>query len=302
MKFSKILHPEVVLGLRGSKLTAALYRVQHEHVAWTAENGFVSPVLRPEHWTASQEEDIFITWKYKQERPPIYHVPKPFLHAIAKIDKEIPVNLLPERFFAYFSFAENTVWDGSEWAQGIYVFIGPENETPLRKELRVGNRKVLWAVYYTAPPAGATREHIACARLLADLDARKFTDIVAALPLDKGDPKDIPNPNVFLIGLNLAMYVNSVGCDLLEAPPVHRMKPAEKKDRQKRGELINQCLLPVTLVSWNYKQERVYSVDSTWIDTFPRWQRCGPENSQVKLIWVNPFPRKYKNVRENDEK
>jgi len=302
MRICKILHPEVILGLRGSAFTFKLYDLLHKHITWTPEEGYKHAVERNEGWTASLEEDMLITWKYKQERPPIYHVPRDFLKAIAKIDKEIPVELLPDRFFAYFSFAENTIWDGSQWVQGMYVYIGPENETPLKPQYRTEGHKAFWAVYHTYPPPGRPPEDVFCARLLVDLEPKKFSEIISAAPKDfhTGDV-EIPDQNVYLVGLNLAMYVNSIGCDLKDVRPIYKLKPAEKKDHIKRGEIINQCKLPVTVVSWNYKQERIYNVDSTWIDTFPRWQRCGPENSQVKLIWVNPFPRKYKNVKEKED-
>jgi hypothetical protein len=296
LKFAKVLHPEMILGLRGDPINQKLTNLLCNKIWYHPEQGYVVGFDSSWDPSSSFHDSIVMSWKFREtwktkDRPGVYHSGKDFLKALSKIDREIPIDLLPERFLGYFSFPENTIWDGNDWIQGCYVFIGPPNETPLKKGYWPESEKVFWAVYISqADPAKPVLE---VARILIDLRKEKFSDLAASYPAF-GDPKSMADTNVFRLALNLVMYVNSINRDLIEAPPVRLMKPAEKKDRTKRGELINQCTVPITLISWNYQHPRVYTKESSWVDTFMRWQRCGPGNTQLKLIWVTPHSRHYK--------
>src|ERR1039458_3265944 len=133
MRFSRCLHPEIILDQRGDPFIRSVYKFSQSAVAYIEWQGYAIDWNKyPKEFITSESatSEVLMGWKFKKERPEIYHVGKDFLNAISKIDRDIPVDLLPERFFAYFSFSEKTIWDGTDWVQGMYVFIGPAHETP----------------------------------------------------------------------------------------------------------------------------------------------------------------------------
>jgi len=316
MKFNKILHPEVVLGLRGDlKLTqcyAELFQKigKHPEGGYTYDDDLFDAFVKDVPFMDS----ILMPWKFahdwhKGERPHVFHAGKDFVKAMTKMDREIPVDFLPERFFAYFSFPEKTIHDGDHWIQGCYIFIGPPQETGIRKS-EWGHDKVLWMVYYT-------EDFQQCARFQCPLTKEKLSELINKAPVlpsifnieEKKDENVVTmlsavasnNIEVYLVTLNLALYVNSINCDLMPLPPAYKLQPSKKKEAVSAG-VLNQCKIPITFVSWNYQHPRQRHVDSSWVDTFQRWQPCGPGNKQVKLIWVKPdggFERKYKKNSEN---
>jgi hypothetical protein len=93
--------------------------------------------------------------------------------------------------------------------------------------------------------------------------------------------------------------INSVIYLFSENPELEKTLPKEQtglssKELVRRGRAINLTTIPIVFVNKNYKKIIRYSVESTWIESFPRWQRCGPLNSQVRLIFVSPHERRYK--------
>lgn len=288
MKFNRVIHPEVVLGLRGDPQEKNFYDYIHKNMAWDPKLGFGFDV-NTEGMSQSQLDNLAITYKFRLERPPVYHVSSDFAKAMFHVDREIPVDLLPRPFFTYFSFPERTVWDGSDWVQGVYVYIGKGEQTTVG--LHLWEELSFWAVYQTYGKFPFTS---GCARMLCGLRDGKFAEMIDGLRQD--DDSINYDSSVFRLALNLALYVNSLGPDLQKAPVDAKLKPAERKAlRETQGAFINQCTLPLTLVSWNYLKRREFSVDSTWVDMHPRWQRCGPGFGQVKLIWVRAHERHYNN-------
>lgn len=88
-------------------------------------------------------------------------------------------------------------------------------------------------------------------------------------------------------------------------PDVRHLAPAkEQKEKKKLAKTYGvpeeyvSSYYPVTLLNWAYGRDRVYSVDKTWVDSYLRWQRCGPGLSQTKLIMVKEHERHYKKEGE----
>lgn len=302
MKFSKVLHPEVALGLRGDEMLRAAYPGFLSQVTYKAdaanpyERGYqIDEAMKPDQIFAGH---ICLVWRFFQEKAPIYHSGKEFTQALMKVDKEIPVDLLPKRFCAYFSFPDGVVFDDEEEIEGAYVFIGPSYETTVRQDGAFGGpgEMTLWVSYVTK--AGHP------SNCLAPITKEKVGKILEKLPCEDVVLRDgvlyheykgnvAIRDNVYRLIVNLVLYVNSIDCDLVGVPPVRKMKPAQKKDAIKRGGLLNQCLLPVTFVSWNYKKEKQFHIGSTVVDTHMRWQRVGEGLKQIKLIWVREHLRTF---------
>jgi hypothetical protein len=292
VRFNKLLHCEIVLDKRGPEHMRQVYKNALSQISFIPGVGFRgTPAIRslPDHNVMDQ---LFILKKYVLERPPIYHVGRDFLQAMSGISNEIPVELLPKRFFAYLSFADHAIRDEEDWVEGAYVFIGSGLEAALRPQEH--NDYVLW-IHYTTKSQSLVR-------LCVELKHGRIDDLVAAAIKDDftlggaipTDPKDTEaRLPVWRAVINLVMYINSVDPDLVLTPPASTLKPAAKK----AASVQNQCTLPITLVSWNYHAPHYHNVDKSFVNTFQRWQRVGPQLSQVKLIWVTEHARRYKNVR-----
>ena len=93
--------------------------------------------------------------------------------------------------------------------------------------------------------------------------------------------------------LKCLVYIHSGDPDLREFRPTPKPESKAKPKHQRRWLRENFFPIPITLIGFDYKKPRQMSVDSTWIDTFQRWQPYGPNLSKVKLIWVKPHERHY---------
>ena len=299
MRLNKLLHPETIMGLRGDPKAIEGYKRFLGNTSYIPGKGYMTDGhLRDNDPILSSH--ITLCWRFLHDRGKTFHVGRDFCKAIMDIDGEIPIDIMPERFVGYLSFPEGVVHDGENEVLGTYVFVGPANETTLNpSDWDRPDNKMLWLSYVCK---GGHTGH-----LLVPLRAEKLSDILAPLPSTdiRHDPEgkrtiredstmqDHPGRrNVFLAALNLILYIHSINCDLVPVPPLKNMKPAQRKEATNRG-LLNMSLVPVTFISWQYQTRRVL-VDSSWVDTFRRWQRVGPGLSQVKLIWVAPHERKYK--------
>lgn len=97
--------------------------------------------------------------------------------------------------------------------------------------------------------------------------------------------------------VNCILYIHSQQPDLQKAVPDVGLSHGRKKSLADRGIATSELTIPVTYVSWNYQKPVMHNVDSSFVETHPRWQPCGPNRSQVKLIWVKEHTRRYKNVK-----
>jgi len=319
MKLSKLVHPELVLGLRGDPMLIYTYKKYLAAVGFELGRGYNSVSPDWKHFDQNLQEHLLVTWKFRKESAPTYYVPKDFAQAISKLDREIPVDLLPSRWFGYIAFAEDSVFDADDEVQGAYVYMGPAEETPLRPENY--SKRVLW-ISYVCKDVATNRDQISIAqapsgdyalinflslgKLLVELKPEKISTLIRSVP-ELDFLSDVPKTPLAVAGdrdtvyrtiINLVLYINSVDADLVRAPSTNHLSNSQRAKRREEGKPINECTVPVTLVSWNYRRPSNYSVDSTPVETHMRWQRCGPRNSQVKLIWVKEHLRFFKKAGE----
>jgi hypothetical protein len=111
---------------------------------------------------------------------------------------------------------------------------------------------------------------------------------------------DLHNEQVRAIAsyaLKAYCYVLSGDPDLRTIkPPVPPETRKEKKLRHWFREHANESLLPLTIVGYDFLKERRYSVESTWVDEYLAWRRCGPGKTQARLVVVSGHHRHYENV------
>lgn len=91
--------------------------------------------------------------------------------------------------------------------------------------------------------------------------------------------------------INSLIYINSQDPDIEALKPLrlYQKKELSSFDNSKKSQIRT---IPVNLVSWSMYGKR-YSVDQTVVSPHMRWQPCGPNRSQVKLVWVKEHIRKY---------
>ena len=289
MKLSKVIHPEIMLNRRGTSILRLPYREFLPSIKHCPEGYLVT-----NHDLASKDRNIIshfcLCYRFKHNSGKIYHVGKEFLEAISKVDREIPIQYLPDNMMVYFSFAEKTIYDGEEEIQGAYVYIGDAKNTILN--VSEWGQKVIWVSYVSV--------NMSYGRWISEVTAAKVSEI-----LQNQSTMDFNyNPNlehinkgsreeVYRTIINLALYTNSSGADFLSLKPMHNESNNKKNIEEKNTGYVNECTLPLTLLGWNYHNERKYTVDATWVETHPRWQPCGPNHSEVKLIWVKGHERHY---------
>lgn len=89
----------------------------------------------------------------------------------------------------------------------------------------------------------------------------------------------------------ILLYINSGDPDLRHLQPVKQARGLRAFKRRRKNE--HGYLMPVTLVGFNYKKPALYSKSETLVSTHPRWQPCGKNREQIKLIWVREHVRHY---------
>lgn len=310
MRIQRVIHPEIVIDKRGDRDVRAAYKKFIEGIGYVEGEGYYAKNPLWQALDPNLKEHFLFCWKFKQERPPVYYVPKDFAEAISRVDRDIPVDLLPKRFFGYFAFAEGSVFDESEEIQGAYVYVGPPEETSIKLGLLETASTCLWVSYCCKARGAQDPAHFftglppldipAVGRLLIELKPEKVAEMLKDLEVKDYllgqtlnlDPKSARNV-VYRTLINLVLYVHSVDADLIKTPTHNHLSNRERSQRVQSGKPINECTVPLTLVSWNYQKPILYQVDSAVVNTHMRFQRCGPGLTQVKLIWVKEHVRHF---------
>jgi hypothetical protein len=341
MRLKKILHPELVLDKRGPEDVRRMFKLMMDKIIWRKEPrttdipsdfGNSQPMWELTGGAEVLEHDPngrdhwLLMKKFQVERPKIYHIGKDFLNALVRVNKDIPADLLPERFFGYISFADEAVYDEDGYVDGAYVFIGDAKEIFHNH----AGRKVLWIAYHQNPIDGQ-HEAPACRLYIwlndqtvknikegdpfKDLENAEF-DSIAVNRADthsnaagKADSVKFIRPSkdeiaarssIFNLILNSVLYIHSQEPDVSHLHPAHGSIRQRKKHYKETGK-ENMCSVPVVAVSWGYERPRSYGKDSGWWGAFPRWQRCGPGLKHHKLIWVKAHQKKFKKEKDDEE-
>lgn len=307
MRFGRILHPEMILNKRGNKLARELYRKTIDMIEITAE-GIKFETQDPMSSMIAEglsKDAVFLRFIasckiFTERKAPVYHIGREFLQALQKIDRKIPVDILPESFAAYISFSDNTVFDEEGAVEGGYVCIDRGKNLGMISDL--AETRVISFAYVCksdepVPPCGS---------LTVPLDSRRIEELASEVKIEdfflheRASLLDTKKRNdVFRALLNAVIYIHS------EEPILERSTPLQDselsvKQHKNLGKIINACTIPVSFIYPKYVTQRVYRVDSTWIDSFPRWQRCGPGLMNVKLVFVTPHERTYNTSRSNE--
>ncbi len=90
---------------------------------------------------------------------------------------------------------------------------------------------------------------------------------------------------------NALLYIQSGDPDLRKyVPPA---KPLSMRERQFKKANKNVSLYPMTAVGYGYKKPNLRYAEESTVKGHFRWQVCGKERANVKLIWIAPHVRLY---------
>ena len=318
MNIKRVFHPEQVMGTRGDPVMCDMYKKllgqtkrcpeDDEEIApgkiaygWSFP-GVLEPLLKDQHG----KEFHLIMKLYREQTRKIYYIGDDFTRALGSVDRNIPLDLLPSRFFAYVAFADEVIRDEADWIEGAYVYIGPPYAVGISINGVSPDKRFVWIGYQckngqigalSFDPTGEkvmdTLRRLHHERPTVDYDVRSDGTYTATeTSLDTVEKRE----HVYRTIINAVLYIHSQDPDLTHLKPEQQLSLSQRK---KHKESITNCTVPLTLVSWNYKKKPSYNVDSTWIDTFLRIQRCGPGLTQCKFVWVKEHERHY-NKGEND--
>ena len=307
MKLERVLHPEMVLGLRGHPLRQKYFEQELSKIV--EKEG--KPALFIDQFrleTAFQQELLF-AYLYWKHRPEIYYPGRDFLAALTSVDRELPIELLPKQFFSYFAFPKQSLFDGEDYVSGAYIWISSEEQVPQRliySGCRPKDPYVL-IVYFTeevelpGDPVPAYRVGYFSRPLEAMTPSKLFQTIGDltddALTLPNESAKSPEKSGVVLQAcLNLVLYIHSREPNVDHLRPSCELSKSGRIGLERKGQqFVEDARLSLKLLNWNYHRPMTYSVDSTWVETYPRWQRCGPENKECRLVWVRAHERYFKN-------
>jgi hypothetical protein len=306
MNFKRVLHPEIVLDRRGEPLYREIYRRVSTQVKrcseWKEDTqdgrtvGGYEYVGPAEFLTVDEfaRQHFIMMKRWRGESNRVYHIEEDFLLALAKVDRDLPVELLPDKFFAYLSFPKDKIFDGEHWVEGAYVAI----DTP--KNLGFGingvgpDAKVIWISYITYP-------ELTLGNLLVEPKQEKMSKLLDEMRTcdyrygsKETASKELQSKRnaIYRAAINALLYIHSLDPELHKLAPIGSLTKSQLKRARETGS-VTDCTVPVTLVNHRYKKGVQYSVDHTWVDTFLRIQRCGPGLTQYKFVWVREHERRF---------
>jgi hypothetical protein len=312
MRFTRVLHPEIILDKRGSAEARGFYQTVKDlsirvgnglGLSKRPENTYQNGVWRLLERDPNLTRHMLHCQVYREmgQQAKTYHLGKDFALALSRIDREIPIDVLPENFIGYVSFPESTVFDEDGEVQGGYIWLGVAGEKDIlashEKGWKPEGERFISMSYVNSKMIG---DLFPITTVTASLTQSSVDDLIATVEqkdmlLGRATTEqDMRQRNaVFRTMLNALIYIYS------QDPLIDRSRPQKEtglsnKEIQRRGMVINECTIPVYFLNRQYVTERHYSIDSTWVDSFFRWQRCGPQYSQVRLTLVKAHERTYK--------
>lgn len=306
----EILHPEIVLGRRGTAKQFALYQTTLPMCEFVEGRGWKSDLKSQFGMDDTFEQHILMAKKFKAEKPKSYRLGKDFAEILSNVKNDIPIDRLPERFFGYVSVPRGVLSDDTGAIYGAYIYIGDAQETPVAN-VEYG-KKVLWMSMVGESPHG--EDDFSVQHTLMELKG-SFDEMYLSLKGIETDMKlfiaegklngertvtetvdelkemRLKSARCFI---NTVLYIHSLEPNIDHLRPTNNMTNSERK---KVGDPhINMCSIPVHAINWGYK--RAHSVEETFRREHPRWQRCGTGLSDIKLVMVKGHIVRYQKATD----
>jgi hypothetical protein len=276
MRFNKILHPEIALGKRGPKEVQAAYRSQLSDLR-SGKSFAIRENINSEQ-KSSIEIHLRIIDLFERLSGKIYHFNSSLAKELSEIRKNIPTDQISDGC-GYISFSEDILIPNTDkLKEGCF------NE-PIK------------GFYFAIAYNESFKSRIIGFSFIFENRCWSFAHTIdkdlASIVQEKEINTEFWIQLLHLV-FNTLIYVHSETPVFELARPHHTLNKS-KKEIQRSGGIINECTLPVTFVHRNY-HGNFYNVEGCQVKGHMRWQRCGEQWSKVKLVWINPHERKYKNL------
>jgi hypothetical protein len=302
MRFERVLHPEIVLGLRGSRSFLEFYKKLGESLFVKDGSTIINYDRNDSISQLLFSDEIFrkhylLTQEFKKSRGNVFYLNKNLVEALGSIDREIPIDLLPPRFSGYFLFEEGSVFDEETEIEGGYVSVTDGAEAGMIEEY--WGTPVLWMSYI---PKTENHGFGPISSLLCELTREKLSQIIERTPTKdvilhsriEPDEKTREKRNrIWRILLNSTIYLHASGVSIQKCPSFSSLG-ISKKELKRRKISLNLTKVPIFLVDKSFSIKREYSVDQTVVRSHFRFQRHGKESKEVKLVLVREHERYYK--------
>lgn len=224
-----------------------------------------------------------------------FRVADAFLDTVSELRRDIPIDHIgKDGSCAFISFRgrriNNTVYDGS------YI---------IKKQSELGSFITIVLTPAENYTIMGTRIVVLC-NISGSFDLNRFlkekvedendtTKVVTDMRFS--GQESIATFNELIVGIiNTSVYLNSKDADIESLKPIklYNKKELSVMGIKKKESLSN---LPIQLVGWSF-HGKSYSVDSTIVRTHMRWQPCGTNRSEVRLVWVKEHTRNYSPTTE----
>lgn len=301
MRFKQLIHPELLIGKRGNAKVRAMHAELLSQVDLEDGGIRVGEMLQAMgDVNLSDAVALMKKWVQSPTRE-IYHSGGDFLKEISKVNRDIPIELLPDHFIAYISFGKDIIHDEEDAIQGAYVYVGPAKETSFAHHGYVSNpdAKVLWIAYMTDggemntdAKAGALRLELKPGMKMKELMAEVGCfDMFFGEAIDTQELSLNAREVVFRTVINLVLYIHQPDPELERLAPSTSLGPRKYEQRLQQADkgtaIFNSCSLPVVFVNWKWHKP----IASHIVTGHFKWQPCGLMKQQRKLIYVEAYPR-----------
>lgn len=172
-----------------------------------------------------------------------------------------------------------------------YVSVANNTRAKLGVGLNVGRvaDKVLQIHFPSCYPDGRIRKNIAGQRLTVALNTDSIEDAI----LEQNESEHAIKFDCINFILKCLLYIQSGEPDLRHLKSrKHTMN--DRKWKQFSTANKNESALDWTLVGYDFKKPKTYSVDQTIVVGHYRWQPYGTGLEKVKLVWIHSHLRTYK--------
>lgn len=298
MKIDRLITPEIIKDLRGNAnlreiIKKGLDSLELKDLSYTLkQESPYSDMLLKDHNSRNFIYSSKLWLAYAKDK--VYYFPKDFTSALNRIRCNLNGNLFQDNFFAYFQFPENTFDLNFFKASGCFVSVIPAEA--LDRSIDPNYRKkcasktiVLIAIDNLSDMTNASP--IFYTYLYVNKESSSLEEEINNLIVyGKLESYKVPVSNIktcLNLVMNALLYVHSQNPEIEELKSQRTLTKSQKKQQKEKGK-ENMGYLPLTLVNWDYGKEKtqLYKQDKIFIDTYLRWQKCGPSLTQIKLIWV----------------
>ena len=243
------------------------------------------------------KHDIYTYTTYIRDGKKNYRISKDFSKALADASLDISCKYIPKKNISYnIQFHKEIILKSIFGEDNIayrncYVTIEDCTSEYDKKKGYLKRVMLVFPIYQDGAEYISTYDYI---NLVFEDDNQKVSEAIqnSAYLLDsKKLTQD--GEGVIKYITNIVLYLNSGDPDLreLKKPNIPKLtkniKKFEKKNKHKP-------LLDVIEVGYNYMKGINYSVSGTVVRGHFRWQPCGSNREQVKLIWIEEHPRNFK--------